>query len=65
MNSFDEYEYKRKISAAIDQVKLILEANRTLKPPDSVEHRYDDKYSLAETLTQSALQACQDSLSLL
>ena len=55
MNEFDEQAFRNKIDAALGQVRTILAATRDPKLADEVQHRYEDKYLLAELLTNAAI----------
>jgi len=46
--------FTTKLNAAIDQVKLVLDAARSPGLAGEVPHRYEDKYFLAECLTNTA-----------
>ena len=55
MNEFDEQAFRNKVDAALGQVRTILAATRDPKLADEVQHRYEDKYLLAELLTNAAV----------
>jgi hypothetical protein len=55
--SFDEYDFKRRVQEAIEVTKRVLDLNKNPKLPSSVPHKYEDKYILAETLTNVAAAA--------
>src|SRR3989338_2645124 len=57
METFSEAEFQRKISKGLERVKMILETTRNPKYAGDVPHQYEDKYGLAEVLTNAALGA--------
>eukprot|EP00754_Rhynchopus_humris_P033509 Rhum_TRINITY_DN15470_c14_g1::Rhum_TRINITY_DN15470_c14_g1_i1::g.158769::m.158769 len=58
-------ELKLKISAGVQTVKKVLHANRNPKFADQVQHKYRDKYFLAEALTGAACASTASVLELL
>jgi hypothetical protein len=57
MELWTETLFQDKVSKAIDHLRLILQAERRLKPAADVPHKYDDKFALAETLTNTTIAA--------
>jgi hypothetical protein len=57
MQKFDENSFKSRVDAALRRVKTVLETNRNPQYPADVPHAYDDKYLLAESLTNISLGA--------
>jgi hypothetical protein len=67
MNSFNEASFRARVDNALKRVKTILDTNRNPQYPADVPHAYDDKYLLAESLTNNALGAylvCYENLGL-
>jgi len=67
MQRFDENAFKSRVDAALRRVKTVLETNRNPQYPADVPHAYDDKYLLAESLTNNTLGAylvCLENLGL-
>ena len=54
---FDERRFNKQIEKALEEVKKVLDANRTPKLPADVPHRYEDKFLLAEFLSRTAFAA--------
>eukprot|EP01125_Pyxidicula_operculata_P017535 TRINITY_DN613_c0_g5_i1.p1 TRINITY_DN613_c0_g5~~TRINITY_DN613_c0_g5_i1.p1 ORF type:complete len:1046 (+),score=365.38 TRINITY_DN613_c0_g5_i1:48-3185(+) len=57
-----EATFSGRINAALEKVKTILDVNKTALIAADVPHSYDDKYLLAEYLTNSALAATLNTL---
>lgn len=57
MSTFDESAFLGKLDEALLIVRKVLEANRNPTHPQSVAHKYDDKYLLAEFLTNTSTAA--------
>eukprot|EP01094_Clydonella_sp_ATCC50884_P009528 TRINITY_DN1905_c0_g1_i5.p1 TRINITY_DN1905_c0_g1~~TRINITY_DN1905_c0_g1_i5.p1 ORF type:complete len:921 (-),score=379.83 TRINITY_DN1905_c0_g1_i5:157-2886(-) len=55
MDAFDQHRFQAKVDAALARIRTVLEVNRTPKLAASVQHEYEDKYLLAEFLTNAAL----------
>jgi hypothetical protein len=67
MEAFDESRFRAKVQQAIGRLKTVMENHRTPALPSEIPHNYEDKYLLAESLTNSAVLAilgCLDSLGL-
>jgi hypothetical protein len=62
MNRFDEQKFRSRLSKATEEVKKILDITRNPQAPESVAHNYDDKYFLAELLTNSAIAGALSAL---
>jgi len=65
--SFNESRFRAQVDAALVQIKTILENNRNPQFPADVSHKYDDKYLLANFLTNTSLASqltCLHSLGL-
>eukprot|EP01122_Echinamoeba_exundans_P012393 TRINITY_DN5163_c0_g1_i1.p1 TRINITY_DN5163_c0_g1~~TRINITY_DN5163_c0_g1_i1.p1 ORF type:complete len:964 (-),score=215.79 TRINITY_DN5163_c0_g1_i1:8-2899(-) len=65
MDRLEEDRFRRRVNKAIGSVKTILENARNPDYADAVPHSYDDKYYLAEFLTNAALAAQLNVLELL
>jgi hypothetical protein len=57
MTDFVESRFRAQVDKALTSVRTILENNRVPQYPADVPHRYDDKYGLAEFLTNTAVAA--------
>ena len=57
MVSFDETGFRARVDAALKQVKTILDVNRNPRYPEDHPHTYDDKYALAESITNTTIAA--------
>jgi len=56
MSGFAEQEFKRKLNCALDRVRVVLgDLRHPCLPADAVHHRYQDKYLLAECVTNTAI----------
>uniref|UniRef100_A0A6B2KXG2 Uncharacterized protein n=1 Tax=Arcella intermedia TaxID=1963864 RepID=A0A6B2KXG2_9EUKA len=67
MSNFDEERFKRQVNAALVKIKTILDNNRQPTYPADVPHKYDDKYHLADFITNTAIAAqlnCLEALGL-
>ena len=64
-NRFDEYEFRRRVDTALQQVRTVLDNTRTPVLPEDCPHEYTDKYLLAEFLTNTCLAAELNCLELL
>jgi hypothetical protein len=65
MQSFNEYRFRQQVDSALTKIRTILDNTRAPQYPADVQHRYDDKYGLAEFLTNTAIAAqlnCLDAL---
>lgn len=58
----NHYIIREKIDSALDEVKKILDETRNPKFPREVDHRYEDKFYLADFLTNVALAAYLNTL---
>jgi hypothetical protein len=54
---FDEARFKQKLDKALQVIETVLENTRQPTLPADVSHSYDDKFLLAEYLTNTALAA--------
>ena len=54
---FSEAKFKNQVNSCLEELKKILEVQRQPKLPEEVTHKYDDKFALAESLTNTALAA--------
>jgi hypothetical protein len=57
MSHFDDYQFRQKVDRALNKVKTILHNARNPEYAADVPHSYDDKFGLAEFLTNAALAA--------
>lgn len=57
MQNFDEYRFKQQVDSALQRIRTILANTRAPQYPADVQHRYDDKYGLAEFLTNTSIAA--------
>lgn len=55
--SFDDYRFRSQVDSALTKVKTVLDNTRSPTYAADVPHKYDDKYGLAEYLTNSAVAA--------
>ena len=55
-------EFEAKFDLALKEAKKVLDTSRTPCLPGDVPHRYDDKYTLAQSLITTALEATMNSL---
>jgi hypothetical protein len=55
--NFNEHAFRQKVDKALTTIKKVLENTRSPQLAADVPHRYDDKYLLAESLTNAALSA--------
>ena len=55
--TFDELAFKRKLDAALKEVRRILDTSRHPELAADVHHGYGDKYCLSEYLTNAAMAA--------
>lgn len=56
-NPFDEARFKQQLDSALTVVETVLENTRKPQLPADVPHQYDDKFLLAEYLTNTAMAA--------
>lgn len=57
MQAFNEVRFRARVDAALNKVRTILETSRAPQYPADVPHEYEDKYLLAESLTNSSIAA--------
>lgn len=55
MANFDEARFRQRLDAALEQIRKVLDNERKPTYPAEIQHRYDDKYLLAEHLTNAAV----------
>ena len=60
--SWSASEFNAKFDLALSEAKKVLDTSRTPCLPGEVPHRYDDKYTLAQCLITTALQATMNAL---
>lgn len=65
MHSYDEHTFRSQVDSALKAIRRILDVNRHPTYPAGVFHKYDDKYMLADFLTNAALAAQMNCLELL
>lgn len=63
--SFNERRFEKQIEEATEVIKTILNNTRDPLCPHNVSHSYDDKYTLAEFLSNTALASTLTSLEVL
>eukprot|EP01127_Copromyxa_protea_P012735 TRINITY_DN3339_c0_g1_i2.p1 TRINITY_DN3339_c0_g1~~TRINITY_DN3339_c0_g1_i2.p1 ORF type:complete len:347 (+),score=85.66 TRINITY_DN3339_c0_g1_i2:34-1041(+) len=59
---YDLYAFRTKVQKALRDIATVLETNKRPQFPRDVPHTYDDKYLLAQLLTNSAVAAQLNSL---
>ena len=67
MEAVSDAAFRQQMAAALDQVRKVLDNTKHPEIPDDVQHSYDDKYYLAESLTAlsaSSQFGCLSSLGL-
>src|SRR5690348_1739344 len=62
---FDEGRFRRQVDSALQRIRTVLDITRAPQYPADVPHAYDDKYGLAEFLTNTAIAAEMNCLDLL
>lgn len=62
---FDESRFRRQVDSALQRIRTVLDITRAPQYPADVPHAYDDKYGLAEFLTNTAIAAELNVLDLL
>ncbi|HVJ92033.1 MAG TPA: hypothetical protein VM580_19665, partial [Labilithrix sp.] len=55
MNAYAEHQFRAKMEAALGTIRKVLDNTRNPETPANVPHQYDDKYILAEFVTQVAM----------
>ena len=55
--NFNEDAFKRRVTAALEKVKTILDNSRQPQFPADVPHQYDDKYLLAEFVASNTISS--------
>jgi hypothetical protein len=53
--SFNEQVFRKKVSNCLSIATQVLERNKHLDTPDNVSHRYEDKYLVADYLTNAGI----------
>ena len=56
-SGFSEARFRSQVSVALDRISKVLEVNKRPVLADSLLHKYDDKFALAESLTNMAFAA--------
>ena len=56
-SSFEEDQFRRQVDRALKTVATILDVNRNPKYAQDQDHTYDDKYALADLMTNTAIAA--------
>lgn len=67
MQPYDETSFKERVQRALEVTRRVLDVNKNPKIPSEVFHQYEDKYTLAESITNVAVAAqlnCLESLGL-
>lgn len=67
MNPYNESRFRSQVDSALKSVRTVLENTRHPQYPADVPHQYDDKYSLAEFVTNTSLASqlnCLEALGL-
>ncbi len=57
MKRFDESQFRAQVDKALEKVRTILDNTRNPQLPSDVPHLYEDKYLLAEFLTNITITA--------
>ncbi len=57
MERYDEHQFRAKIDAALGRIRTLLDNTRNPQYPADVPHGYDDKYLLAERVTELSIAA--------
>jgi len=65
MRGYDPFRFQQQVDSALQAVKRILDNERAPTFPKDVPHQYDDKYLVAETMTNTAMAAHLNCLELL
>eukprot|EP01128_Nolandella_sp_AFSM9_P006116 TRINITY_DN3077_c0_g1_i1.p1 TRINITY_DN3077_c0_g1~~TRINITY_DN3077_c0_g1_i1.p1 ORF type:complete len:991 (+),score=265.41 TRINITY_DN3077_c0_g1_i1:35-2974(+) len=65
MQSFNEGAFRSKVSKAVAQVRTILDNSRSPQIAEDVSHAYDDKYLLADYLTNTTIASQLNALEFL
>ena len=60
--NFDEYIFRKRVEKCLDQTRLLLHQTKYLTTCEDVPHQYNDKYLVAEYLTNSAISCFSKSL---
>jgi hypothetical protein len=55
--AFHEQQFHELVKKALDSVQKILDVNRNPRITEDMDHQYDDKYALAEFLTNTTIAA--------
>jgi hypothetical protein len=63
VSSFSEHEFRRRVDAALERVRTILETTRHPQYAADVPHEYEDKYLLAEFVVNTSISAILNVLS--
>jgi hypothetical protein len=59
---FEEGRFRKQVSATLSKLRTILDNTRSPEYPADVPHTYDDKYGLAEFLTNTSIAAGHECL---
>ena len=64
-NNYNDHVFRNKLDICLEKIKLLLEANKSnlIQPANDVEHRYEDKYLLANYLTNITLSSILNTFS--
>jgi hypothetical protein len=54
---FHEQQFRSQVESALDSVQRVLDVNRKPRLAEDMDHEYDDKYALAEFLTNTTIAA--------
>eukprot|EP01032_Pedospumella_encystans_P007368 gene7368-8848_t len=67
MSDFDEFAMRARINNCLKTVAVVLDANKSnsLVAADVVVHRYEDKYLLANQLTNTSIKTLLNALGLI
>ena len=65
METFDESTFREKVQRALQTVRKVLDNTKSFQLPAECSHQYEDKYLLAENVTNAALAAVLNVLELL
>jgi hypothetical protein len=62
---FSEDRFRQQVDSALVKIKTVLDNARTPELAEDVSHKYEDKYALAEYMTNTALASQLNALELL
>jgi hypothetical protein len=60
--NFNDHTFRGRVEKCLDKTRLLLHQTKCLTTPEDVAHQYNDKYLVAEYLTNSAISCFSNSL---